>query len=300
MVSDSRDDSPMVPTQYTRIWRDRPRTAKRVIHDSRPGLCRQEFAGTLRWRRPTIDGRGRVWAPSTGWRAGPCRVSTPAGAAAGCPRRRLAGQTGTAALPVSTRDGSQEAARRGRPSVGPGTRSHLPRGGVRAAGHSGFPSCSRWRRQSAQVRPGTGGRRLETRQRWPRRPTRWRPDWNDFAPAPVRVRVRPWSGMRWSCSWAVSATHDFGLVLAFWVGGVLVRFYDVALRRCRSQATARHIADPRPAAPGSRTGTAARDRAGGARCLPRRGFAWASGIPSPRSTEPVMALPRAKVHRVTR
>lgn len=59
MVSDSRDDSPMVPTQYTQYLAETAgRTAKPCFFmNTRPGLFRQEFADALRAAGvPTIGG----------------------------------------------------------------------------------------------------------------------------------------------------------------------------------------------------------------------------------------------------
>ena len=59
MVSDSRDDSPMVPTQYTQYLAETARrTAKPCFFmNTRPGLFRQEFADALRVAGvPTIGG----------------------------------------------------------------------------------------------------------------------------------------------------------------------------------------------------------------------------------------------------
>ena len=59
MVSDSRDDSPMVPTQYTQYLAETARrTAKSCFFmNTRPGLFRQEFADALRTAGvPTIGG----------------------------------------------------------------------------------------------------------------------------------------------------------------------------------------------------------------------------------------------------
>ena len=59
MVSDSRDDSPMVPTQYTQYLAETAqRTAKACYFmNTRPGLFRQEFADALRAAGvPTVGG----------------------------------------------------------------------------------------------------------------------------------------------------------------------------------------------------------------------------------------------------
>lgn len=59
MVSDSRDDSPMVPTQYTQYLAEVPRRTTKPCYfmNTRPGLFRQEFADALRAAGvPTIGG----------------------------------------------------------------------------------------------------------------------------------------------------------------------------------------------------------------------------------------------------
>lgn len=59
MVSDSRDDSPMVPTQYTQYLAETARRTTKpcFFMNTRPGLFRQEFADALRAAGvPTIGG----------------------------------------------------------------------------------------------------------------------------------------------------------------------------------------------------------------------------------------------------
>ena len=59
MVSDSRDDSPMVPTQYTQYLAETARRTTKPCYfmNTRPGLFRQEFADALRAAGvPTIGG----------------------------------------------------------------------------------------------------------------------------------------------------------------------------------------------------------------------------------------------------
>lgn len=59
MVSDSRDDSPMVPTQYTQYLAETARRTAKPCYfmNTRPGLFRQEFADALRLAGvPTIGG----------------------------------------------------------------------------------------------------------------------------------------------------------------------------------------------------------------------------------------------------
>ena len=59
MVSDSRDDSPMVPTQYTQYLAETAQQTTKPCYfmNTRPGLFRQEFADSLRSAGvPTIGG----------------------------------------------------------------------------------------------------------------------------------------------------------------------------------------------------------------------------------------------------
>ena len=149
MVSDSRDDSPMVPTQYTQYLAETARrTAKPCFFmNTRPGLFRQEFADALRAAGvPTIGGARQGLG-----RRGPsgalvhAAVRAAARAAADRPSRRLPAQRQPAAL-RHQRGGCQEAARRGRPAGGPGNYRGVA--GTRRCGPlvtSATRSCSRWR-----------------------------------------------------------------------------------------------------------------------------------------------------------
>ena len=307
MVSDSRDDSPMVPTQYTQYLAE---TAQRTpkpcfFMNTRPGLFRQEFADALRAAGvPTIGGArqglGAVdrlarWS-APGFEPLPepeptCRVAT-------CLRngnrrrsaineldaKKLLGEAGLPVVPeraVTSRDEARRAAREtGYPVVLKVASDDIPHKsdlGLVAAGLADEAALERaYDDMSA---------RLE-------RVSPPAPDAVFIVQAMVRDAVELFMG--------VSRDPDFGLVLAYGLGGVLVEVLDdVALRPLplRDGDVNAMIGETRGRRLlGAVRGRPARDVQALRECLTALGnFAWAERDSIAEiDLNPVMALPRGQ------
>ena len=307
MVSDSRDDSPMVPTQYTQYLAETARRTAKPCYfmNTRPGLFRQEFADTLRLAGvPTIGGArqglGAVdrlarWA-MPGF--DPLPEPPPAARVAGWlgngkPRRSRINEVdakkllGEAGLPVvreriaTSREEALRAARDiGFPVVLKVASDDIPHKsdlGLVAAGLADEAALAAAFDEIAA--------RLERISPPPA-------DAVFAVQAMVRDAVELFMG--------VSRDPDFGLVLAFGVGGVLVEILDaVALRPLplRDGDGNAMIAETRGRRLlGAVRGRAARDVQAVRECLAALGdFAWAERDSIAEiDLNPVMALPRGQ------
>ena len=307
MVSDSRDDSPMVPTQYTQYLAETAqRTAKPCFFmNTRPGLFRQEFADALRAAGvPTIGGArqglGAVDRLSR-WSAPgfePLPEPEPTCRVASCLRdgnrrrsaineldaKKLLGEAGLPVVPeraVTSRDEARRAAREtGYPVVLKVASDDIPHKsdlGLVAAGLADEAALDRaYDDMSA---------RLE-------RVSPPAPDAVFIVQAMVRDAVELFMG--------VSRDPDFGLVLAYGLGGVLVEVLDdVALRPLplRDGDVNAMIGETRGRRLlGAVRGRPARDVQALRECLTALGnFAWAERDSIAEiDLNPVMALPRGQ------
>ena len=307
MVSDSRDDSPMVPTQYTQYLAETARrTAKPCFYmNTRPGLFRQEFADALRTAGvPTIGGArqglGAVdrlarWSmPSfdplpepppteriTAWLSNGKRQRSHINEV---DAKKLLGEAGLPVVPeriVVSREEALHAARgMGFPVVLKVASDDIPHKsdlGLVAAGLTGEGALAAAFDDVAA--------RLE----------RLSPPPSDalfVVQAMVRDAVELFMG--------VSRDPDFGLVLAFGLGGVLVEILDdVAFRPLplRDGDVNAMIAETRGRRLlGAVRGRAARDVQAVRECLTALGnFAWAERDSIAEiDLNPVMALPRGQ------
>ncbi len=307
MVSDSRDDSPMVPTQYTQYLAETARrTAKPCFFmNTRPGLFRQEFADALRAAGvPTIGGArqglGAVdrlarWSmpnfdplpeppPTeriTAWLSNGKRQRSHINEV---DAKKLLGEAGLPVVPeriVASREEALHAARgMGFPVVLKVASDDIPHKsdlGLVAAGLTGEGALAAAFDDVAA--------RLE----------RLSPPPSDalfVVQAMVRDAVELFMG--------VSRDPDFGLVLAFGLGGVLVEILDdVAFRPLplRDGDVNAMIAETRGRRLlGAVRGRAARDVQAVRECLTALGnFAWAERDSIAEiDLNPVMALPRGQ------
>ena len=307
MVSDSRDDSPMVPTRYTQYLAETARRTAKPCYfmNTRPGLFRQEFADALRRAGvPTIGGArqglGAVDRMARWSMPGfdPLPEPPPAARVAawlgnGKPRRsrinevdakKLLGEAGVPVVPeqvVKSREEALHAARGiGFPVVLKVASDDLPHksdlGLVTTDLADGAALAAAFDDMAA---------RLEQASPPPS-------DAVFVVQAMVRDAVELFMG--------VNRDPDFGLVLAFGVGGVLVEILDdVALRPLplRDGDVNAMLAEIRGRRLlGAVRGRAARDVQAVRECLAALGnFAWAerdsiAGI----DLNPVMALPRGQ------
>ena len=307
MVSDSRDDSPMVPTQYTQYLAETARRTAKPCYfmNTRPGLFRQEFADALRLAGvPTIGGArqglGAVdrlarWSmPGFDPLPEPSPTARVAGwLGNGKPRRsrihevdakKLLGEAGLPVVPeriATSREEALHAARGiGFPVVLKVASDNIPHKsdlGLVAAGLADDGALAAAFNEMAAP--------LEQASPPPS-------DAVFVVQAMVRDAVELFMG--------VSRDPDFGLVLAFGVGGVLVEILDdVALRPLplRDGDVNAMIAETRGRRLlGAVRGRAARDVQAVRECLAALGdFAWAERDSIAEiDLNPVMALPRGQ------
>ncbi len=307
MVSDSRDDSPMVPTQYTQYLADTARRTAKPCYfmNTRPGLFRQEFADALRAAGiPTIGGArqglGAVDRLARWSMPGFDPLPEPAAAARvaawlgnGKPRRsrinevdakKLLDGAGVPVVPERTATSRGEAVDAAR-GIGFPVALKVASDDIPHKSDQGLVATGLADEATVAAAFDDMESRLE----------RVSPPPSDavfVVQAMVRDAVELFMG--------VSRDPDFGLVLAFGVGGVLVEILDdVALRPLplRDGDANAMIAETRGRRLlGAVRGRAARDVQAVRECLTALGnFAWAERDSIAEiDLNPVMALPRGQ------